>query len=146
VYVVAEVEKFLSEAIRFTKAIEEILTFEMFGLVPLTQTAMNVTAAEDLRKKEQELDRILNEVRAIVKASDNASGGLNAENDKESWLHSLNDVYKKWLSYRDAQCDFDTYSHQGGTIRPTLWASEASRLTESHIAELRSWLKRESEN
>lgn len=34
--------RFLSEAIGFTKALEEVLTFERFGLVPLTQTdAMN---------------------------------------------------------------------------------------------------------
>jgi uncharacterized protein YecT (DUF1311 family) len=145
VYEVGEIDDFLNDAIRFTKALEEVLTFEMFGLVPLTQTDMNITAGKDLKKKEEELNQLLAEIRAKVKITDDARAPLAAEKADGSWLHSLNDAEEKWLSYRNAQCDFDTYLNQGGTIRPTLWAGEASRLTESRIAELRSWLKRESE-
>ncbi len=145
VYAVGEVEDFLNEAIRFAKALEEVLTFQMFGLTPLTQTEMNVAAGDNLRKKEEELNQLLAEIRAQVKVTDDALLPLAAESADVSWLHCLDDAEEKWLSYRDAQCDFETYLNRGGTIRPTLWAGEATRLTELRIAELRSWMRRESE-
>lgn len=113
---------------------------------PLTQTEMNIAASESLRKKEDELKKLLSEIRAKVKVTDDALLPLAAESADGSWLHCLDDAEEKWLSYRNAQCDFDTYLNRGGTIRPTLWAGEATRLTEIRIAELRSWLRRESES
>lgn len=146
VYTVAEVDKFLDEAIRFTKALEEVLTFERFGLVPLTQTDMNIAAGESLRKKQDELKQLLYEIRATLKTSDDKPlPGAAAIADGNS-LHCLDDAEEKWLLYRNAHCDFATHLYRGGTIRPTLWAGEASRMTEIRIGELRSWLKRDSEN
>jgi len=145
VYSVADVDDFLSEAIRFTKALEEVLTFEMFGLVPLTQSDMNIAARKDLTKKEDELKQLISEIRAIVKVTDDANLNSITRSDGGSWLDCLEDAEEKWLSYRNAQCDFDTYLNRGGTIRPTLWAGEAIRLTQIRIAELQSWLRRESE-
>jgi uncharacterized protein YecT (DUF1311 family) len=145
VYAVSEVEGFLNEAIRFTKALEVVLSFEMFGLTPLTQTEMNIAAGKDLRKKEEELNQLLGEIRTKVKVTDDARSRSAAPSADAGWMHSLDDAQEKWLSFRNAQCDFDTYLNQGGTIRPTLWAGEASRLTNIRIAELRSWLRRESD-
>jgi hypothetical protein len=54
VYSIGDIEDFLTEARRFTNALEEVLTFERFGLVPLTQTEINIAAAEDRTKKETE--------------------------------------------------------------------------------------------
>jgi uncharacterized protein YecT (DUF1311 family) len=145
-YAVGEVEGFLDEAIRFTKAVEEVLTFEMFGLTPLTQTEMNIAAGKDLKKKEEELNQLLSEIRAKIKVTDDARSRLAAPSADAGWMHSLDDAQEKWLSFRNSQCDFDTYLNQGGTIRPTLWAGEASRLTDLRIAELRAWLRLESES
>ncbi len=145
VYVVSDIEGFLNAAIQFTKALEEVVEFEMFGLTPLTQTEMNIAAGKDLRKKEGELNHLLGEIRAKVGATDNATPRVAARSVDSTWLHTLDDAQEKWLSYRNAQCDFDTYLNQGGTIRPTLWAGEATRLTEIRIAELQSWLRRELE-
>ena len=141
VYVVSEVDEFLSSAARFTKALEEVLTLEMFGLVPLTQTAMNIDAGERLTKKEDELKQLLSEIRARVKDKDVR---LPAD-PVDGWLHRLEDAEGKWLSYRNAQCEFDTYRSRSGTIRPLLWAGEATRLTELRVTELRSWLERDSD-
>jgi uncharacterized protein YecT (DUF1311 family) len=148
VYGVDEVDNFLDAAIQFTKAIEEVLTFEKFGFVPLTQTDMNIAAGERLAKKEDELTRALSEVRAMARSIDEHLSPLAATKPGDKSLNCLgclDDAEEKWLLYRKAQCDFDTCLNQGGTIRPLLWASEATRLTESRIAELRSWLKREEE-
>lgn len=146
VYAVDDVDDFLNEAVRFAKALEEVLTFEMFGLVPLTQTEMNIAASENLRKKEHELKQLLSDIRAKVKVFDDARLPSGAQRADGSGLDCLDDAEEKWLSYRNAQCEFDTHLNRGGTIRPTLWAGEATRLTEIRIAELRSWLRRESEN
>jgi uncharacterized protein YecT (DUF1311 family) len=145
VYAVGEIEEFLNEAIRFTKALEQVFTFEMFGLTPLTQMEMNIAADKDLRNKQEELNDLLGKIRAKVKVTDDAHVRLDSTPPDSSWLRSLEGAQEKWLLYRKAQCDFDTYLNRGGTIRPTLWASEATRLTEIRIAELRSWLRRESE-
>lgn len=145
VYAASEIEGFLDEATRFTKALEEVLSFEMFGLTPLTQTEMNIAAGKNLRKKEEELNQLLGEIRTKVKVTDDARSRSAAPSADAGWMHSLDDAQEKWLSFRNAQCDFDTYLNQGGTIRPTLWAGEASRLTDIRIAELRSWLRRESD-
>jgi uncharacterized protein YecT (DUF1311 family) len=146
VYEVNEVEGFLDEAIKFTKALEEIINFELFGLTPLTQSEMNVAASRDLKSKEDELNLLLTEIQAKIKVWDDARSGLVERGCETSWLQSLDDAQRKWISFRNSQCDFDTYSYYGGSIRPTLWAGEASRLTDSRIADLRSWLKRESES
>lgn len=103
VYAVGEVEDFLSEAIRFTKALQEVLTFERFGLVPLTQTDMNIAADKDLRKKEDELKELLAEIRARVRETDANPSSLTTGSADGSWLHCLDDAEEKWLSYRDAQ-------------------------------------------
>jgi len=145
VYAVSEVDDFLNEAIRFTKALEEVLTFEMFGLVPLTQTEINISASENLSKKEDELNQVLSETRSKVKVGDDATLPRAAESSDGSCLRSLDDAQEKWLLYRTAQCDFNTCHYRGGTIRPALWAGEATRLTELRIADLRSWLRLESE-
>ena len=42
VYSIGDIEDFLTEARRFTNALEEVLTFKRFGLVPLTQTEINI--------------------------------------------------------------------------------------------------------
>jgi uncharacterized protein YecT (DUF1311 family) len=144
VYVVSEIDVFLNEAIQFTRALEEVLTFERFGLVPLTQTDMNIAAGESFKKKEIELHDLLSEVRAKVKQMNGAPVPSNAAIPDDSYLRSLEDAQEKWLAYRNAECEFETYLNRGGTIRPTLWAGDASRLTESRISELRSWLERES--
>ena len=144
VYTIGDLDEFLIQSMRFAKALEEVLRFEMYGLVPLTQTDMNIAAGENLRKKEDELKQLLSEIRIRLRTLDNIIAPLTTGGAEESWLHSLDAAEEKWLSYRDAQCDFATHLNRGGTIRPLLWAGEAARLTDIRIAELHSWLKETS--
>lgn len=123
-----EIGDFLDTAHRFAKAVEEVLLLEKFGLVPLTQTEINIQAEKHLSKAEDEMNRLLSDIRSQV------SG-------KENWRVSIDDVQQKWQCYRDAQCDFDTHLYLEGTIRPLFWSKEAERLTRLRIAELQSWLE-----
>lgn len=144
VYGDSDVEEYLDNAIRLAKALHEILTFERFGLVPLTQTDMNIAADEDLKKTQDEMNRLFGQIRARVKDADRrlaSSGGTDAD---DNWLSHLTDAQEKWLLFRNAHCEFQTYLNRGGTIAPLLWAQEANRLTQLRIADLESWLKRDS--
>jgi len=140
-YATNEIDDFLDAAFRFTKAMEEVLTFERFGLVPLTQTEMNIAAGDSLRKAEAEMNHLLSEAQLHAKKFDDAY----PSHSGDSWLGSLNNAQEKWLACRNALCDFETYLNQGGTIRPLLWAIEAERLTKVRIDDLHSWLERERE-
>lgn len=146
VYVATEIEGFLDEAIRFTKALEEVLTFERFGLLPLTQKDLNIAADNDLIKKEDELKHLLAKIRTEVEHTGTELSHMRTGRADGTWLHCLDDAHEKWLSYRNAHCDFETFLNLGGSSRPMLWSSEASRMTDMRIAQLRSWMKRELES
>jgi uncharacterized protein YecT (DUF1311 family) len=128
VYTTSEVAEFLADATRFTKATETVLHFEKYGHTPLTQTEMNIDAMNRLREKEEELNRLLAEIRTRAEQA-------------EQEIVSLDDAQEKWLAYRNAHCDFLTWLNQGGTIRTTLWAGSARKMTAGRIAELQSWLE-----
>lgn len=139
VYAITEIDDFLEQAIRFTQALQEVLTFEMFGLVPLTQTEMNIEAHESLRKTEAEMLAVLSELRSRVKKSDDESHPALKFDD--TWLSCLDGAQEKWLAYRNAECEFETYLSRGGTIRSMLWGNKAERLTKARIEELESFSK-----
>ncbi|MGA2571944.1 MAG: lysozyme inhibitor LprI family protein [Terracidiphilus sp.] len=124
----AEVDELLADAARFAKATEAVLHFEKHGLTPLTQTETNIDAMKRLREKEEELNLLLSEIRTKV-----------INDDKEA--ASLNEAQEKWVSYRNAHCDFLTWLHQGGTIGTFLWAGSAQSMTMTRIAEIESWMK-----
>jgi uncharacterized protein YecT (DUF1311 family) len=143
VYDQSEIDEFLANAVRFVKAMHEILMFERFGLVPLTQTEKNIAAGEQLKRTEKEMSRLFSDIEERVKEFDARNPLRKDEQDYGGWHGSLTDAQAAWLSYRKAHCDFETYLNRGGTIRPLLWATEAIRLTQLRIADFESWLKRE---
>jgi uncharacterized protein YecT (DUF1311 family) len=145
VYVDKEIDEFLDKAIRLAKALHEVLTFERFGLVPLTQTEMNIAANEDLKKTQDKMNALFSEIEARVTAADAKFAGRREGKKEDNWLSCLKDAQEQWLSYRNSHCEFNTYLNRGGTILSLLWASEANRLTQLRIADLESWLKHDSE-
>ena len=121
VYKKGDVADLLSHAEAFADALETLLTLEMYGLVPLTQTEMNIDAAEKLRAKEKELDLLIDSIRSEISFWKDESAALQESQDK-------------WLAYRNAHCDFVTYLYEGGTIRPLLWGNEAQMITSQHAS------------
>jgi uncharacterized protein YecT (DUF1311 family) len=142
VYPVAEVSGFLESAIQFSKAMEWVLTFEKFGLVPLTQTDMNISQGERLRNAEKDLEHVFGKIRKKIFDLDRSASLSNS--DQSGWASSFDAVQETWLAYRNAQCDFVTYLNQGGTIRPLLWGVEAVALTEARITQIQTWFESES--
>jgi uncharacterized protein YecT (DUF1311 family) len=142
VYAVDDVAEFLEAALRFTKAIEWVLTFEKFGLVPLTQTDMNIAEGNRFRSKEEELNNLFAKIRQKIISLDRDA--LGPRTGDSAWGKSFEEAQEKWRSYRNAYCDFVTYLNKGGTIRPLIWAGEAIRMTEARIAEIQGWFEFES--
>jgi len=144
-YESSEIDQFLDNAIQLAKALRAILTLQKFGLVPLTQTEMNIAAAEELRSTEAAMNKLLSTIEERVKTVDSRPISIPGYESDTSWLEHLKDVQAKWLAYRNAHCEFDTYLNRGGTIRSLLWGKEAARLTKVRISDLESWLNEDSE-
>jgi uncharacterized protein YecT (DUF1311 family) len=143
-YSPSEITDLLDHACRFCKTMEGILSFEKFGLVPLTQSAMNQRAYDDFKKAEEELDKLLSEIRTRLEKikSDYFVPGRKPE---ETWLHTLDDAQAKWRAYRDAHCDFDAYLSFGGSIHSLLWAGTARHITKARVEQLQRWWEIESQ-
>jgi uncharacterized protein YecT (DUF1311 family) len=140
VYAEEAIDEFLDHAIQFTKAFEEVLTFEQFGLVPLTQTDMNIQARDNLLKAEEQMSVILEQLRSHVTKNDHAADLPLPGKWEGTWVSCLDDAQANWLSYRNAQCEFETYLNRGGTIRSMIWGKTAEKLTKDRITELQaSW-------
>jgi uncharacterized protein YecT (DUF1311 family) len=134
------IDEFLDCAIQFTKALEEILTFEQFGLTPLTQTDMNIRARENLLKTEEQMSSLLAQLRSHVTENDHAADLPLPGKWEGTWVTCLDDAQAKWLLYRNAQCEFETYLNRGGTIQSMIWGKLAEKLTKDRVAELQaSW-------
>jgi uncharacterized protein YecT (DUF1311 family) len=144
VYEVSELEGLLKDASHFMKAMGEVLTFEKYGLVPLTQAAMNRAEAARLTELEEQLDRLTATIRSALKTSDDSMEALNLPDIHGGWQSCFDQVQGRWMEFRNADCDFITHLNRGGTIRPLLWASQACKLTEERIAALEDWIKVES--
>lgn len=53
---------------------------------------------------------------------------------------SLVEAQRAWIRFRDAECEFDTRSSEGGSIRPLLFSGCQKRLTERRTADLNAYL------
>ena len=133
VYTRDEVGQFLAESKHFVKAFENVLSFELYGDTGLNQRELRTREASRLREKERELDSFVAAIPDNVRLVDGE-------------LDMLLDSQKKWLSFRNAQCDFVTLRYKGGTIWSLLWSAQARALTEERSSELKRWLQSRSDS
>jgi hypothetical protein len=69
-----------------------LLTFEMFGLTPLTQAEMTAAGGDNLGKKEEELSHLVDEIRAEI--ADHARSRMPASSTDRSWLTLSGDGFR----------------------------------------------------
>lgn len=145
VYQTAEVSGLLDAAERFSKALQEVVTFERFGLVPLDQTSMNIAAAKELKASEDQLAELFTLIHSRVddqgKTMFQVQDFRAPKQSVSEWIKMLEESQEKWLAYRNLFIEFTTYQNLGGTIHSALWASQAKTMTEKRTSELRSWLE-----
>jgi uncharacterized protein YecT (DUF1311 family) len=103
------------------KALHEVLTFERFGLVPLTQFDMKIATHKELEEANDKMNSLFREIEARVSTFDLKIAETHPDPKAESWfaetwLSCLKDTQNKWLEFRKSHCEFDTYLNRGGTI------------------------------
>jgi uncharacterized protein YecT (DUF1311 family) len=103
---------------------------------PLTQTAMNICAAQDFQRADAELNQVWREVRALAKAAD---AELNDDDQHGHWP-TLLEAQRAWLTYRDAHCRLVGYDARGGSLQPLLVAQCRTELTRERTRSMRALL------
>jgi uncharacterized protein YecT (DUF1311 family) len=111
-------------------ALEEVLTQEVFGNVPLTQTDMNLAAIKEYEVACGELSDVLAQLREKHKTDTRR-------------LQPLNATQSAWERYRKLQATFRHDPVGGGSIGPMLRAHEGKDLTEERTKRLRGFLNAE---
>jgi uncharacterized protein YecT (DUF1311 family) len=99
-----------------------------------TQADMNQCAAEDYRKADAAMNAQWAETRAAMLAWDKATPPSGDNGAAKRLLASQ----RSWLAYRDAACDVEGYSAEGGSMQPLLISSCLAELTKRRTEELRS--------
>ncbi len=90
---------------------------------PQTQQAMNSCAAQAYDEADAELNVIY---RRAVDAADSLPDGE----------EMLRDAQRAWIAFRDAACDLEALSTEGGSMQPLIFASCLERLTWARIDDL----------
>ena len=117
----------LDGAVDFAKALAEILVFELYGKVPLTQADMNQAAHAEYKIAEDKLMVVLDKLREQYK-------------EHPRRLKLLNTSQRVWERYIRLQALFRHDPVGGGTIGPTLRASEMESLTDERRERLEGFV------
>jgi uncharacterized protein YecT (DUF1311 family) len=120
----------LQAAIALTDSLEEILAYEMWGKVPLTQSAMNEAAYRDYKNAEAQLESVLTKLLGQYKKHGRRVELLNASQ-------------RAWLQFIKLQADFVHDPVGGGTIGPMLRAGEMRTLTNERREHLEPYVDNE---
>lgn len=91
-----------------------------------TQADLNVCADKQSSAADAELNRVYGRLAAKLDADARAK---------------LKTAEVAWLKYRDANCEYEAYGFEGGTMRPMVFSLCLERVTKARTAELREQLK-----
>lgn len=103
---------------------------------PMSQTAMNICAAQDFQRADAELNAVWREVRAVAKSAD---AELHDDGQPGHWP-TLLEAQRAWLAYRDAHCRLVGYDARGGSLQPLLTANCRAELTRERTRSMRALL------
>tara|TARA_R110002072_G_scaffold86774_6_gene195810 strand:+ start:10515 stop:10952 length:438 start_codon:yes stop_codon:yes gene_type:complete len=103
---------------------------------PLTQTAMNICAAQDFQRADAELNQVWREVRALAKSADAEPH----DDGQPGYWPTLLEAQRAWLAYRDAHCRLVGYNARGGSLQPLLTANCRAELTRARTQSMRALL------
>ncbi|KFB08653.1 lysozyme inhibitor LprI family protein [Nitratireductor basaltis] len=90
----------------------------------ITQAEMNQCTAQSLEEADQALNEAYGELVAGYA-------------EQEDLRNALRDAQRAWIRFRDAECDFRTFSSRTGSIYPTVRAGCLEDLTKARTEQLR---------
>lgn len=128
----------------------DIMLFFLAGAPPLPpcdqeaadegiQQEMNICAANDFAKADDELNLQWHKTREAMKVRDaNWDPDLAPDwDDRPGYLATLLKAQRAWLKYRDAHCLGEAYIARGGSLEPLLNLTCKTALTKERTAQLR---------
>ena len=123
-----ELPDFIDAVRKFVEATDWSVIGVLRGSAPRTQLAMNMTAGEELRREEEELEEMLEEVADL--------NGINSD--------ALYELQVAWADFADRHASLVASQVEGGSMYPLLWASEKAALVRDRISQLKgiahSWM------
>lgn len=117
---------------QFLRASWELVANTLEPNYPLTQTDMNIAAAERFTKEDGHLKSLIKEIEQQLES-----------NPQE--LSLFRDAQSKWELFREAQAIFRHNPEGGGSIGPMLRALEAHSLTIDRIKFCEWWINRKED-
>ncbi len=116
----AEVPKLSKAAKSFIAATDWVVVEALHGSVPKTQIAMNLSKGDELRDEEAQLTAALDEA--------NKLDGIDRA--------ALSALQTAWADWADMQANLVAFQVEGGSMYPTIWASEKAALTRERIDQI----------
>lgn len=105
---------------------------------PQTQPEMTYCAGIEYEDADGELNAIWPEVIAEAKAWDADLGDYLKGSGIPSTVDALRAAQRAWITYRDAQCELESYEVLGGTAQPMVGSLCLARITRERTEMLKS--------
>jgi uncharacterized protein YecT (DUF1311 family) len=94
---------------------------------PQTTAEMRDCAGKEYKQADAELNRVYKQLMSKL--------------DDEGHKAALKNAQQAWIRYRDANCEYEAYLNQGGTIYPVIYTGCLTRMTRARTTELQELLK-----
>ncbi|MCZ4288399.1 lysozyme inhibitor LprI family protein [Hoeflea alexandrii] len=100
---------------------------------PQTQMEMTYCAGVDYDKADADLNALWPGIVAAAKQNDEYVADMARERGVPTTLEALRNAQRAWITFRDAQCEYEAYEVFGGTMQPMVGSLCLARLTRERI-------------
>ncbi|MEM5473815.1 lysozyme inhibitor LprI family protein [Hoeflea sp. AS60] len=107
---------------------------------PQTQMEMTYCAGVDYEQADADLNEIWPKIVAEAKENDEYVAEMARERGVPTTLEALRTAQRAWITFRDAQCEYEAYEVFGGTAQPMVGSLCLARLTRERIEVLKQAL------
>jgi uncharacterized protein YecT (DUF1311 family) len=101
-----------------------------------SQTAMTMCQAEVSERADAEMNRVWKQVYAQMKRSDREEP--TPTRSDQGFAPALLASQRAWLTYRDAECQIESYEWRGGSMQPFTYNQCTTALTQERTRQLRA--------
>ncbi|WP_179759055.1 lysozyme inhibitor LprI family protein [Hoeflea halophila] len=100
---------------------------------PMSQVELTYCAAIDYETADAELNAIWPDIVAAAKSQDQYVAEQVEGTDVPTTLQALRNAQRAWITFRDAQCEYEAYEVFGGTSQSMVGSLCLARLTRERI-------------
>ncbi len=101
----------------------------------LPQMGLSFCAYQDFEAADLELNETWAEVRSKIRADETEI------EEFKGWFDQALAAQRAWLGYRDAQCETEGFSFNGGSMQPMVMSTCKMRITEARTLELQKMIE-----